>query len=136
MLQINFIKNNKEAVIERLAVKNFKDINLVNRVIELDDERKKLQFEFDETQSKINTASKEIGKLMAAGKKELAEEKKLEVGNLKSSLQPISEKLSEVEKNLHDELIKLPNLPHASVPKGNTPEDNEVVREGGHKACT
>ena len=70
---------------------------------------------------------------MASGKKELAENKKLEVGNLKSALQPVSENLSAVEKNLHDELIKLPNLPHTSVPKGKTPEENEVVREGGQK---
>lgn len=133
MLQVNFIRNNKEEVIERLAVKNFEDLNLVNRVIELDDERKKVQFEFDETQSKINVASKEIGQLMASGKKEVAEERKLEVGNLKSALQPISEKLSGIEKNLHDELIKLPNLPHASVPKGKTPEENEIIREGGEK---
>ena len=133
MLQVNFIKKNKEEVLERLAVKNFSQVTLVDRVIELDDERKKIQFEFDETQSKINTASKDIGQLMAAGKKDLAEEKKREVGNLKSALQPISEKLSEVEESLRNELIKLPNLPHASVPKGKTPEENEVVREGGEK---
>jgi seryl-tRNA synthetase len=133
MLQVNFIRSNKEEVIERLAVKNFTDLTIVNQVIELDDKRKKLQFEFDETQSKINASSKEIGQLMASGKKELAENKKLEVGNLKSALQPISENLSAVEKNLQDELIKLPNLPHSSVPKGKTPEENEVVREGGTK---
>jgi seryl-tRNA synthetase len=133
MLQVNFIKNNKEEVIERLSLKNFTDLNLINQVIELDNERKKLQFEFDEKQSKINTTSKKIGQLMASGKKELAEEKKLEVVNLKSALQPISEKLAGIEKNLHDELIKLPNLPHASVPKGKTPEENEIVREGGEK---
>ena len=133
MLQVNYIKKNKGEVIERLAVKNFTDLTLVNRVIELDDERRKLQLEFDEAQSKINTSSKEIGQLMASGKKDLAENKKLEVGNLKSALQPISENLSVIEKNLYDELIKLPNLPHASVPKGKTPEENEVVREGGQK---
>lgn len=133
MLQINFIRNNREEVIEKLAIKNFTDITLVNRIIELDDERKKLQFEFDETQSKISAASKDIGQLMSAGKKEIAEGKKLEVGNLKSVLQPISERLSGVEKELHKELIKLPNLPHASVPKGKTPEENDIVREGGKK---
>ena len=107
--------------------------NLVDKLIELDDERKKLQFEYEETQSKINCASKEIGQLMASGKKDLAEEKKSEVGKLKSALLPVNEKLSAIETNLHDELIKLPNLPHVSVPKGKTPEENEVVREGGQK---
>jgi seryl-tRNA synthetase len=63
----------------------------------------------------------------------LAEEKKLEVASMKSFLQPVSEQLTTVETDLHDNLIKLPNLPHASVPEGKTPEENEVVREGGQK---
>jgi seryl-tRNA synthetase len=133
MLQVNFIKNNRDEVNKRLAVKNFTDAALVNHIIELDEERKKLQFELDETQAKINTTSREIGQLMAKGNKELAEEKKMEVAALKSFLQPVSEKLTGVEKNLHDELIILPNLPHASVPLGKTPEENETVREGGTK---
>ena len=133
MLQVAFIRNNRELVKEKLAVKNFGNISIVEKVIELDDERKKLQFEFDETQSKLNATSKEIGQLMASGKKETAEEKKKEVATLKSHLQPINEKLIEIEKSLHDELVQLPNLPHSSVPKGKTPEENEVVREGGQK---
>ncbi len=108
-------------------------LSIVDKVIELDDQRKKVQFEVDETQSKINTASKAIGQLMASGKKEDAEAKKTEVASLKSSLQPANEKLIYIEKELHNELVKLPNLPHGSVPKGKTPEENEVVREGGQK---
>ncbi len=85
MLQVAFIRNNPELVKERLAVKNFTDSIIVDKIIELDDERKKLQLESEETQSKINSASKEIGQLMASGKKDLAEEKKSEVGKLKSA---------------------------------------------------
>jgi seryl-tRNA synthetase len=133
MLQVAFIRNNKELVKEKLGVKNFINTSIVERVIELDDERKNLQFQFDETQSKINTASKEIGQLMASGEKETAEDKKKEVAFLKAGLQPINEKLIEVEKLLHNELVQLPNLPHRSVPKGKTPEENEIVREGGQK---
>jgi len=133
MLQVAFIRNNKELVKEKLGVKNFVNTSIVERVIELDDERKNLQFQFDETQSKINTASKEIGQLMASGEKETAEDKKKEVAFLKAGLQPINEKLIEVEKLLHNELVQLPNLPHPSVPKGKTPEENEIVREGGQK---
>jgi seryl-tRNA synthetase len=133
MLQVAFIRNNKELVKEKLGVKNFVNTSIVERVIELDDERKKLQFQFDETQSKINTASKEIGQLMSSGEKEIAEDKKKEVAFLKAGLQPINEKLIEAEKLLHNELVQLPNLPHSSVPKGKTPEENEVVREGGQK---
>ncbi|HUZ58233.1 MAG TPA: serine--tRNA ligase [Hanamia sp.] len=133
MLQVNFIKANREEVLKGLAKKHFAEPLLVDNIISLDDERKKLQFEMDELQSKINTASKEIGQLMSNGKKESAEEKKQEVATLKSSLYPVSEKLSVVEKNLYDDLIKLPNLPNASVPEGKTPEENQVVREGGQK---
>jgi len=133
MLQVAFIRNNPALVKERLAIRNFKELNLVDSIISLDDKRKKLQFEFDETQAQINSASKEIGQLMAKGEKDSAEEKKQQVATLKSSLQPINSKLTEIEKTLHDELIKLPNLPHSSVPAGKTPEENVVVREGGNK---
>jgi seryl-tRNA synthetase len=133
MLQVNFIKANREVVIKKLAKKHFSDISLVDKIIFQDDERKKLQFELDERQSKINAASKEIGQLMAKGEKIMAEEKKLEVASLKSFLQPVNERLIAIEKSLHDYLIKLPNLPHDSVPEGKTPEENEVVREGGQK---
>ncbi len=133
MLQVNYIKANREEVLSRLAKKKFLETHLVDTIIAHDDERKKLQYELDEIQSKINTASKEIGQLMAKGEKEKAEEKKIEVSTLKNFLQPVNEKLVAVEKNLHDDLIKLPNLPHASVPEGKTPEENEVVREGGKK---
>ena len=124
MLQVAFIRNNTALVKERLAVRNFKELDLVDAIISLDDERKKLQFEFDETQSKINSASKEIGQLMGKGEKAEAEKRKEDVAALKTSLQPINTKLAEIEKTLHDEIIKLPNLPHTSVPAGKTPEEN------------
>ncbi len=133
MLQVNFIKANRDEVLKGLAKKHFSETSLVDTIIALDDERKKLQFELDERQSKINAFSKEIGQLMAKGEKRLAEEKKLEVASLKGLLQPVSEQLTLVEKSLQEDLIKLPNLPHASVPEGKTPEENEVVREGGDK---
>ena len=79
---------------ERLSVKNFSETELVDTILLLDEQRKKLQLEFDNTQAKVNSTSKEIGGLMAKGQKEEAEARKLEVGALKSSLQPISDKLN------------------------------------------
>ena len=76
MLQLATLRNNTELVKERLAIKNFKEINLVDEIISLDDERKKFTFQFDETKAKINAASKEIGMLMGKGQKEEAETKK------------------------------------------------------------
>ena len=131
MLQVAYIRNNKEEVKQRLAVKNFAELNLVDEILSLDEERKKLQQEFDSTQAKVNSTSKEIGQLMAKGQKEEAENRKKEVATLKSSLQPISDRLAIVEKQLQDVLVKLPNLPSDKVPPGKTPADNIVVRAGG-----
>ncbi len=133
MLQVNVIRQNVQEVKERLAVKNFKNPGLVDSVIALDDQRKKLQLEFDTTQASVNSASKEIGGLMAKGEKDAAEAKKKEVAELKNKLQPIQEQLSSTEEELQQALVQLPNLPSALVPKGTSPEDNEVVREGGVK---
>ena len=131
MLQVAYIRNNKEEVKQRLAVKNFAELDLVDEILSLDEERKKLQLEFDNTQAKVNSTSKEIGQLMAKGQKEEAENRKKEVGTLKSSLQPISDRLAIVEKQLQDVLVRLPNLPSDKVPPGKTPADNIVVRAGG-----
>jgi seryl-tRNA synthetase len=133
MLQLQVLRHNPQGVKERLAVKNFKDIHLVDEIIALDDERKKLQLEWDTTQSKINAASKEIGQLMAKSQKDEAEAKKREVASYKDLLQPAAEKLAEAEKQLNDKLVLLPNLPSAQVPAGTTPADNVIVREGGVK---
>ena len=133
MLQVALLRQNTEWVKERLAVKNFTELNLVDEIIALDDRRKQLTFQFDETQAGINKASKEIGGLMAKGEKEAAESKKAEVSTLKSSLQPITEQLTVVEKELQDTLVRLPNLPSALVPQGKTPEDNLNVKEWGQE---
>lgn len=133
MLQIAFIRQNTALVKERLALKNFGDIALVDELISLDDARKKLQLEFDTTQSKVNAASKEIGQLMAKGQKEAAETLRKEVPVLKETLQPIADQLAETEKKLQDQIVKLPNLPSDKVPPGKTPEDNVTIREGGKK---
>ena len=133
MLQLHVLRQNPQLVKERLAIKNFHEINLVDDIIALDDQRKKLQLEFDTTQSKINTASKEIGMLIAKGLKEDVDLKKAEVSSLKTLLNPITEKLSETEKLLQETLVKLPNLPSEKVTAGKTPEDNVVVRVAGTK---
>jgi seryl-tRNA synthetase len=127
------IRQDPAAVKKRLSIKHFADTDLVDTILAIDDQRKKLQLEFDNTQARVNSASKEIGGLMAKGQKEDAEKLKQEVATLKSALQPISEKLAGSEKQLHDELVKLPNLPSPLVPIGKTPEQNVVIREAGVK---
>lgn len=131
MLQVNVLRQQPDWVKERLAVRNFRNVEIVDEIIALDDDRKKLQAEFDNAQSKINSASKEIGKLMGQGKKEEAEELKKQVSSAKALTGELNEKMTATEKALQDRLIQLPNLPSALVPRGKTPEDNVVVRTGG-----
>ena len=133
MLQLQVLRQQTEEVKKKLAIKHFADPGLVDTILSLDDQRKKLQLEFDNNQAKVNSTSKEIGQLMGKGKKEEAEVKKQEIAELKAILQPLTEKIGIVEKQLHDELVKLPNLPSNKVPHGKTPADNIVVREGGIK---
>ena len=133
MLQINTLKQNTDWVKERLGVKNFKQPELVDAIIALDDERKRVQLSYDNTQALINAASKEIGKLMGQGNKEAAEQKKQEVGNWKTEVNQLNEQLIEVEKKLQETLVLLPNLPGPTVPKGISADDNEVAKEAGIK---
>ncbi len=131
MLQLAVLRANPEEVKEKLGVRNFREINLVDEIISKDEERRKYNFQFDEIKSKVNAASKEIGQLMAKGSKEAAEERKKEVELLKSELNPVQQTLDELEKQVNELLLRLPNLPASIVPKGKTPEENEVVRSGG-----
>jgi seryl-tRNA synthetase len=133
MLQVSYIRDNREQVLERLAVKNFKQPELVDEVIELDDKRRSTQTMLDNTSAEANAASKQIGDLMRAGKKDEAEGLKAKTGTWKEDIKKLSDQLAAVEEELYQKLVLLPNLPHSSVPKGLTPEENEVVLENGAK---
>ena len=131
MLQVSYLRQNKEIAKQKLNIKHFAHLDLVDSVIAMDDQRKQLQASFDEMQAKVNAASKEIGALMAKGEKELAEKLKNEVAGLKTQLEPLKIKMSEVELQLQNTIVQLPNLPHDLVPPGKTPEENIVVKQGG-----
>jgi seryl-tRNA synthetase len=133
MLQVSVLKAAPERVKQLLAKKHFKQPELVDAIIQTDDERKKVQAAFDDTQAKVNAASKEIGQLMAKGDKEGAETIKQNVANWKQTLEPLKEQMAQLEKELANQLVQLPNLPADMVPEGKTPEENEVVRTGGSK---
>jgi seryl-tRNA synthetase len=132
MLQVAFIRQHTALVKERLTLKNFKETELVDELLLWDDKRKALQLELEEIQAGINTASREFGQLMAKGEKQKAEEIKAKVASLKARLD--NGPLVEAEKKIESILLLLPNLPAAMVPAGKSPEDNEVVREGGPAA--
>lgn len=131
MLQLAFIRQNRDLVKERLAVKHFADVNLVDQIIDLDEQRRKTQLENDELAAKVNAASKEIGMLMAKGKKEEAEAKKAEVGQYKELSKNIADQLNALEQQVNELLVRLPNLPSVLVPVGKTADDNLNVKESG-----
>ena len=131
MLTLQQLRQDPAAVKARLAKKHFANPELVDTIIDLDDQRKKIQLDTDTIQAQVNSASKEIGQLMAKGQKEEAEVRKQEVAQLKTSLQPLSEQLTITEEKLQAELVRLPNLPADIVPLGKAAADNVTVREGG-----
>jgi seryl-tRNA synthetase len=131
MLQIQLLRQDKERVIEGLKRKHFKDLHLVDEIITLDEEKRKIQQQSEALSAASNAASKSIGQLMAAGKKDEAEQKKQEVKQHKEQEKELGDQLAAAEQKLHELLVSLPNMPHSSVPEGKTPEENVVVREGG-----
>jgi len=131
MLQVTYLRQHTQLAKDLLAVKHFSNLDLVDQVIAMDDQRKRVQASFDDLQSKVNAASKEIGNHMAKGEKEQAEAIKQNVGAWKLALEPLKIEMAEVELAVQNLVVQLPNLPHALVPKGKTPEENEVVKEAG-----
>lgn len=131
MLQVPFIRENREFVIERLQRKNFKAIELVDVIIDLDEKRRSYQNQSDNVASEANQLAKQVGELMRTGKKEEAEQIKQKSTALKDSLKQFQDQLATIEEELHQAIVQLPNLPHTSVPAGITPEENEVVHQWG-----
>jgi seryl-tRNA synthetase len=133
MLTINLIREKKDFVIERLKVKNFDAAEIINKILALDSSRREIQAKSDALLGDMNRISKEIGSLMKEGKKTEAEAAKEKTYSLKEEIKTLSEKLIPVENELRLEIVRLPNLPHESVPAGHGADDNVQVKEGGKK---
>jgi serine--tRNA ligase len=127
MLQVNFLKEHRDRVLEGLKKRNFKDLELVDSAISLDDERKKVQFDMDSQLAEINKISKEIGLLMKEGKKEEAENAKQKTAQYKEASKDLQQKLNEIEEKLTEILYLIPNIPHESVKAGVSADDNENI---------
>ena len=127
MLQVNFLKEHRDRVLEGLKKRNFKDLELVDRAISLDDERKKVQFDMDSQLAEINKISKEIGLLMKEGKKEEAENAKQKTAQYKEASKELQQKLNDIEEKLTEILYLIPNIPHESVKAGVSADDNENI---------
>lgn len=133
MLTVNLIREKKEFIIERLKIKNFDAADIIEKILLLDSSRREIQSKADALQSELNRISKEIGSLIKQGNKTEADISREKTYSLKEDIRQLAEKLVPIEKDLKEEIIKLPNLPHKSVSPGFGAENNIVVREGGSK---
>ncbi len=131
MLQVSYIRENREKVLERLAFKNFHDIGQVDQVISLDDRRRLTQIKLETLTAEANAAARQTGDLMRQGLKQQADDLKLKTASNKEEIKALAEKLSETEKLLQTVMFQFPNLPHESVPPGATPEENQIVLAHG-----
>jgi len=131
MLQLQFIRDNKELVINRLNIKNFDASELVEEIINLDNARRSTQKKLDDNLANSNQLAKEIGRLFKEGQRELAETVRKESTELKVLTKDLEQTLNNIKTDLNEKLIELPNIPHESVKAGKSEADNEIVYEEG-----
>lgn len=131
MLQINYITENQQEVIEKLKIKNFDASEILPNLAQLNTDRKNIQKELDLSLAEGNKIAKSIGQLFKEGKAQEAQEMKVKSGELKNLGKSLSEKLQKTEKDIHDLILMLPNIPHPSVVNGKGEEDNEILSNHG-----
>ena len=131
MLHINKIRDNRDSYIEQLKIKNFDSSTLIDAVISKDDERKVTQQKADELLSKGNQLAKQIGELYKTGKADEANMLKEESSAIKESSKALQTKQCELEKEIQDILVQIPNIPHSTVPAGKSDADNVTLKEVG-----
>ncbi|WP_445956159.1 serine--tRNA ligase [Yeosuana sp.] len=131
MLQVAFIRENKDLVIAGLAKRNMDATKMIDEVIAVDEGRRRIQTELDNILAESNTLSKEIGNLYKSGETQKANILKEKTVKLKDASKELNESLNSTEAALNQLLYKIPNVPNDMVPSGNSEEDNqEVFKEG------
>ncbi|HPF50632.1 MAG TPA: serine--tRNA ligase [Draconibacterium sp.] len=131
MLNLKFIQDNPELVIEKLKKKNFDASGIVSQIIDLYQQKNKLQSLSDAAKAEMNKISKEIGILFREGKKEEAEAAKERTSELKENIKQYDTEFAAIEEQVYELQVLLPNLPAEIVPFGKGADDNEVVKTGG-----
>lgn len=131
MLTLQQIKENPEYIIARLAVKGFDGKEAINKILDLDTDRRQTQLRNDNLAAELNKKAASIGALMKQGKRDEAEGAKAEVATIKEEQKAIAARLAEIEAEIRDILLSVPNVPCEMVPEGKTAEDNVVEKTGG-----
>lgn len=133
MLDIKLIREQTDFVKERLKTRGNADVEKIDEVLALDEQRRKLISEVEKLKATRNKTAKEIGILMAQKKFDEAEAKKAESKNIGDKISELDKQIAEIEGKRDDLLLRIPNLPHSSVPVGKDSNENVVVREWGIK---
>nr|WP_321414858.1 serine--tRNA ligase [uncultured Allomuricauda sp.] len=131
MLQIQNIRENKESIITALKKRNIDAAPMISKVLELDEKRRSIQTELDATLAESNKLSKEIGILFKTGKAQEANVLKEKTAGLKEASKTLGDDLNTTADELQQQLYLIPNVPHESVPAGNSEEDNEEIFKEG-----
>ncbi len=131
MLNLSFLSQNKLKSIKLLKIKNFDAKDLINELIILDEKRKKIQTNLDQTLNKINNLSKEIGNDFKNGNVNLANSKKNTTLSLKEQSKDLTKSLKKTQKLIKSKLVLIPNIPNSSVPQGNNELNNEIIFQKG-----
>ncbi len=131
MLQLSYIRENKDEAIARLAIKNFDAKPVLEQVLELDNDRRRTQNELDSLLNEANTIAKQVGDLYKQGKKAEADDLKNKSAAVKESSNKLAERLKAIEDEQQKLLVAVPNTPNLTVPKGKTPAENENVHQEG-----
>lgn len=131
MLHIPNIRKNKKEIIELLKIRNFDASTLIDTLLEQDDSRKQTQKELDEMLAKSNQLSRKIGELYKSGEVEKANQLKTTSAEIKVRTKSLQDQYAVLEKEITANLVQIPNVPHPSVPKGNTDADNKTIKEVG-----
>ena len=127
MLQVPFIRANKDLVIQRLAKRNIDASEMINQVIGLDEERRALQTQLDSNKSEMNILSKEIGTLFKSGEAQKANVLKEKTTQIKETIKDFEQELNDKADALKALLYTITNVPHESVPAGKSEADNEEI---------
>ncbi len=131
MLELPYLREKKEEATLALQKRGIDAEKLIDEVLSIDSERRNLLQELESSKHEMNVASKEIGAAFQSGDKEKAQELKDRTKALKETVKNGDVSLAEIESRLRDQLILLPNIPHKSVPKGNSEEENEEIKQVG-----
>jgi seryl-tRNA synthetase len=131
MLQIGTIRTQPEEIAEKLRKKNFDATQIINRLLEVDNQRRSTQKKLDDNLAESNALAKEIGNLFKSGKQAEANTKKEKTSQLKSAVKELQDKLSELESEQESLLVLIPNIPYDDVPRGNSSDDNEIMKQEG-----